>query len=477
MFTLFRNSLLMLPILFLSITLQADERPNILVILCDDLGYGDLECYGHPTIKTPNLNKLASEGVRLTSCYSASPLCSPARAGLMTGRTPTRSGIYSWIAGGNPMHLKKDETTIATLLKKAGYLTAHVGKWHLNGKFNHPSQTQPNDHGFDHWYATQNNASPTHHNPRNFVRNGKPVGQQEGYSCQLVADEAIQWLKLAHAFPDSARHPFFLFVCFHEPHEPIASPEELVKNYPDAKKKGEALYYANVANMDRAVGRLMKTLDELHFRENTLVVFTSDNGPETLNRYKNAWRSHGSPGPLRGMKLHVREGGIRVPGIIRFPGKIEAGIENETPVSSVDLLPTCCELANVKIPQTKTLDGISLVPLIKGEEVKRTKPLFWHYYGALGGAQVAIRDGDWKMVATWNGPANWAGGSSLRPGVVPTLKQSKLVSFELYNVKEDIAEKHELSQKHPDRFRAMSDQIQKLYTEVINEGPDWSFKK
>lgn len=447
----------------------AEERPNFLVILCDDLGYGDLSCYGNETIKTPHLDQLASEGIRLTDCYSSSPLCSPARAGMMTGRTPSRTGIYSWIAEGNPMHLKRDEQTVATLLKNNGYRTCHVGKWHMNGKFNHPDQTQPNDHGFDHWFATQNNASPTHHDPVNFVRNGTPVGKQTGYSCQLVADEAINWLdKNAQA-----ANPYFMFVCFHEPHEPVDSPPELVEEYPDATKRGEALYYANVTNMDKAVGRLMKKLDKLGVAEETLVFFTSDNGPETLNRYKSAWRSHGSPGPLRGMKLHLYDGGIRVPGIIRWKGRVKPNQTSAAPVCGVDVLPTLCDLAGVELPRSKPLDGTSFVPLLKGEQIVREKPLFWHYFGGMGNRQVALRDGDWKIVARWDGPMNMPSGGSLRPGVVPKLKASKLDQFELYNIAEDIGEKHDLANKHPERLQTLSQKAQDFYAEVIAEGPYW----
>ncbi|QDT33333.1 sulfatase [Thalassoglobus polymorphus] len=450
-------------------SLIGSERPNFLVILCDDLGYGDLGCYGSESIRTPHLDKLASQGIRLTDCYSASPLCSPARAGLLTGRTPSRTGIYSWIAEGNPMNLKRDEKTIATLLKAANYDTCHVGKWHLNGKFNHPDQTQPDDHGFDHWFATQNNASPTHKNPKNFVRNGKEVGDQKGYSCQLVADEAIDWLEKRK----QRDNPFFMFVCFHEPHEPIDSPDEMVAAYPDAEKRGEALYYANVTNMDSAVGRLMKKLDELKINEETLVIFTSDNGPETLNRYKSAWRSHGSSGPLRGMKLHVYEGGIRVPGIIRWTEKVQAGQTSAEPVSGVDFLPTLCELAGVDVPKSKPLDGTSIANLLSGKQVERHKPLFWHYFGGTGNRQVALREGDWKVVARWDGPANMPVGGSLKRGVVPLLKASKLDHFELYHISEDISEKKDVSQQFPDRLQSLSSKAQNLYQEVLAEGPIW----
>ena len=171
---------------------ESPNRPNIVVVLSDDLGYGDLECYGSSSLKTPHLNEFAAEGLKLTSCYAAHPNCSPSRAGLMTGRTPFRVGIYNWIPMYSPMHVKRSEITVATLLRNSGYDTCHVGKWHLNGDFNLPTQPQPWDHGFRHWFSTQNNALPNHRNPDNFVRNGVPVGKLEGYSAQLVTDEAIE---------------------------------------------------------------------------------------------------------------------------------------------------------------------------------------------------------------------------------------------------------------------------------------------
>lgn len=446
-------------------------RPNFLVILCDDLGYGDLACYGHKTIQTPHLDRLATQGMRLTDCYSASPLCSPARCGLLTGRTPSRCGIYSWIAAGNPMQLRPDETTIATLLKDAGYDTCHSGKWHLNGHFNDPRHTQPGDHGFGHWFATQNNAGPSHHNPNNFVRNGRPVGEIEGYSCQIVADEAIRWLKEIR----NPEKPFFAYVCFHEPHEIVAAPDDLIALYPQATQRGEAIYYAAVTNMDGAAGRLLAALDELQLADNTLVFFTSDNGPETLNRYPNAWRSHGSPGPLRGMKLHIYDGGIRVPGILRFPGRITPGTECGEPVCSLDVLPTFCELAGIDVPAAKPLDGASIAPIFASGTVTRTKPLFWHYYGAPGNRQVAIRDGDWKLVCGWDGPGDLPTGGSLTSPVVPALKSSQLAHFELYNVREDVGEQHDCAADEPDRLQRMVRTAQDLYAEVIAEGPAWEF--
>jgi len=304
------------------------KRTNVVIALCDDLGYGDLACYGHPHIKTPNLDRLAAEGMRLTDCYAAAPVCSPARAGMLTGRTPYRCGIYDWIPANNPMHLSRKEITVATLLRDRGYATCHCGKWHCNGKFNSDEQPQPGDHGFEHWFSTQNNALPTHHNPNNFVRNGARAGPLQGYSSTLIVQEAIEWLQNKW---DRAK-PFCLFVWFHAPHEPIATGPQFMEMYDGHK---EAVYYGNVTQMDHEFGRLMQNLDDMALRDETFVMFTSDNGPETLNRYRGSHRSFGSPGPLRGMKLHMYEGGIRVPGIIRWPGKTQPG----------SLAPTCPKAA------------------------------------------------------------------------------------------------------------------------------------
>lgn len=447
----------------------AAPRPNVLVILCDDLGYGDLGCYGHPAIQTPNIDRLAAQGIRFTSFYAAAPVCSPSRAGLLTGRNPNRLGVYDWIPGNSPMHLKQEEITIATLLKRGGYATCQAGKWHCNGRFNQPDQPQPDDHGFDWWFATQNNAAPDHHNPTNFVRNGKKVGPIEGWSCQIVADEAIRWLRKRRP----ADKPFFQYVCFHEPHERIASPPDLVARYADQDNPDRAQYYANVTNVDVAVGRLMRALDELKLTENTLVLFTSDNGPETLKRYPTGTRSYGSPGPLRGMKLHLYEGGIRVPGIIRFPGRTRAGTVSDEPVCSLDLLPTFCELAGVPAPSDRPLDGVSLLPALEGRPVIRGKPLLWLYGWALGGPRLAMREGDWKLCATWDVPADAMGGPADARSV-RGIKAAKLSGFELYNLREDVGEKNDLAARDPQRVSEMAARLRALFADVQKNCPEWA---
>lgn len=422
-----------------------DPRPNLVVILCDDLGYGDLACFGNRTIRTPNIDQLAAEGIRFRSCYAAAPVCSPSRAGLLTGRTPYRSGIYDWIPDGSPMHLPKEEVTVASLLRLNGYATCHAGKWHCNGLFNSEDQPQPSDHGFDHWFATQNNAAPTHRDPKNFVRNWQEAGPLQGFSCQLVADEALRWVE-----DRDPSKPFFLNVCFHEPHEPIDSPERFLVDYATHLGEGEALYYANVANMDDAVGRIVRGLDEMGLGENTLIFFTSDNGPETKNRYKNAWRSWGTPGDLRGMKLHLYEGGIRVPGILRWTGHTIPGQICDEPIIGTDVLPTLCDAAGAGIPRDRPVDGASFLGVIRGQPVERRTPLYWQYDKALGLPKIAIRDGDWKLLA-----------------------HEDLRTFELYNLRTDLTEKVDLSEREPQRVNRMARTLLAMRQAIAAEGPEW----
>jgi arylsulfatase A len=425
-------------------------RTNFVIVLADDLGYGDLGCYGSPVIRTPHLDAFAKEGLRFTDCHSGGPLCSPSRGALLTGRTPFRSGVYSWIPAGSPMHLPAREVTIAKLLKDAGYATCHVGKWHCNGKFNSPDQPQPGDHGFGHWMSTQNNAGPSHQNPVNFVRNGKRVGRTEGFSPTLIVDEALRWLDARQG--GEKDKPFLLCVWFHNPHEPVATAREFTNLYPG--REG-AEYYGNVTQTDHEFGRLVKSLDERNLHEDTFVFFTSDNGPETLNRYKGAHRSYGSAAPLRGMKLSLYEGGIRVPGLIRWPGRAKAGGTSDVPVNGTDLLPTVCEIARLKVPDDRPIDGVSLVPLLEGKPLPpRKHALYWRYDGGgrddPGPMKMALRDGDWKVLA-----------------------DEAFTKFELYNLREDVAEKNDLAGKEPRRLKEMADALRKLNAEIVAEGPKW----
>jgi len=410
----------------------------------------------------------------LTACYAASAVCSSSRAGLLTGRNPNRDGIYDWLPGGIPVYLSTRIPNIASTLSAAGYQTALVGKWHLNGLFNDSRQPQPGAYGFDHWMATQNNASPSHQKPNNFVRNGQAVGKLEGYSCQEVASEAIGWLDGI----DRDR-PFFMHICFHEPHEPVASPKALTDSYRDvAKNEKQAEYFANVTNMDDAVGRIVESLRKRRLLNNTLIFFTSDNGPETLNRYKGAARSYGTTGDLRAMKLHVYEGGIRVPGIIHWPAKIRTPREDNTPVSAVDLLPTLQALSGITLDAEHSIDGTSLLDWIDGAPLDRKTPLYWFYYRALSPPRFAIRSGRWKLVASWNGPLmlearGGPGGRNINPEAIKIFKQATLSGFELYDMSLDQAEKHDVSHEHPETLDRLKKKAIVLFTRLQSEGPDW----
>lgn len=445
------------------------QPPNFVIVLCDDLGYGDLGCYGSRHIRTPNLDRFAREGVRFTDCYAAAPVCSPSRAAMLTGRIPDRLGIYNWIPQDNVMHLAREAVTFARILKARGYATCHSGKWHCNGKFNSPEQPQPSDHGFDHWFSTQNNAIPSHADPVNFVRNGRPVGPLKGNSSTLIVNEAIAWLK---QLPRG--RPFCLFVCFHAPHEPIAADPEFLATYQDIREEGQALYYANVTQMDHEFGRLMKYLDEAGLRDTTFVFFTSDNGPETLNRYKGAWRSYGSPGPFRGMKLHLYEGGIRVPGLLRWPGHTRAGQTIAEPISGVDILPTLCAITQAPLP-SQPVDGVSILPVLQGHKLARRTPLYWHYYNALSRPKAAMRVDQWKILGIPDRASPRASGGAFDPKEdMEFIKKARLVEFELYNLEQDPAETTNLAPHQPREFAALKDRLLDLYSRVQAEGPVWS---
>lgn len=464
--------------------LREPLRPNVLVILCDDLGYGDLGCNGHPIVRTAHLDQLAAGGLRLTSFYSAAPVCSPSRVGLLTGRSPNRAGVYDWIPAAGPeqsarpdareqVHLRSSEATLPGLLRAAGYATCLAGKWHCNSRFNSPDQPQPDAAGFEHWFATQNNAGPSHRNPTNYVRNGKPLGELSGFSCQLVADEICSWLRERQQSGES--EPFFAMAAFHEPHEPVQSPAELVELYrPLSHSDEEAQYYANVHNVDLAVGRLVAVLDELKLRENTLIVFTSDNGPETLNRYKGAQRSWGRTGILRGMKLHTHDGGLHVAGIMNWPAGIRAGRTESVAVSSLDLLPTVLELSGVQQPEGRVLDGISLAGLLRQELIpERPRPLLWVYYNAVNECRVAMRHGRWKVLARLNS-GTVPRLENLTPETAAVVRAAELTDVLIYDLEADPGETRNLAGRGLSEEAALVDLLKSEYQQLVSDSPAWT---
>ena len=448
-----RNHLLLTVCLAVTLQNGLAEKPNFIVFLTDDLGWGDLGCYGHPHIQTPHLDQFAKEGVRFTQAYAACGVCSPSRSSVLTGRTPYRNGVWRWLPVGNVAHLRESEITIPEMLKPLGYETMHSGKWHLNGYFNSPEQPQPNDHGYDWWFATQNNASPTHKDPKNFVRNGEEVGPLEGFSAPLVAEEAVDWLTNQR----DGEKPFFMTVWTHEPHLPIESDPEFMKLYAEIDNPGIRQHHGNVTQLDHAFGILMKALDEQGLRDNTFVIFTSDNGPEgngkgdPKNPDSQRNRTQGSTGGLRGRKRDSHEGGIRVPAIVRWPGKIDPGTESDVPIIGSDIFPTILSILDVPLPSDRTIDGVSMVPAFSSQPLERPVPLFWRTHIAPAESHAAMRIGDWKIVA-----------------------DQALQNFQLYEIQKDWKEENDLATEMPERLAEMKAKFLEVWQGIEEEGPsEW----
>ncbi|MEM8670599.1 MAG: sulfatase-like hydrolase/transferase [Planctomycetota bacterium] len=487
----------------------AAERPNIVLLMSDDLGWKDLGCYGGP-VNTPTLDQLASRGKRFTDFYSGAAVCSPSRAALLTGRTNLRCGIYSWINDRDQRtHLPLREITLAEVLGAAGYETAHIGKWHLGMPSNaNPDKPTPEEHGFHTWFATANNALPSHFCPNNFIRNGDRVGTLDGYACDLVVDEAIRWL--GHRKKKDA--PFFLNLWFHEPHAPLAAPKHSTAPYGNSSDPA-ALYSGTIANTDQAIERLLNRLHEIDQPENTIIIYTSDNGSYRSDRV----------GHLRGTKGSNYEGGIRVPGIFFWPTHISPSVSSQ-PAGAVDILPTVCGLVGID-PPTLPLDGTDLSDFLtdKADRIVRKQPLFW--FLPLSGPALAMRDGRYAMVAYRKGElprdrqaiaavkeriattlrdkglfetetrgstfekqlfegfsdrdADRLRGQFIRlnqfsESWIPQLKQTQFHRFELYDLARDPSQSKDLALQLPQVHFRMKTRLQALAAEVLDEAFDWS---
>ncbi len=431
--------LCLLLVLLVPATARAEgqvSKPNIVVFLADDMGWGDSATYGHELIQTPNLDKLASQGVKFTQCYSACGVCSPSRSAILTGRTPYRNGVYRHLSGNHEAHLRSSEITYPKLLKTIGYETCHVGKWHLNSRqqFNTPKYPQPGDHGYDYWMATHNNAEPSHENPNNFVRNGKPVGELKGFSAPLVAAEASRWLSEVR---DDSK-PFALSIWIHEPHAPIATDSKFSSLYGDHKN---STYMGNITQLDHALGKVMSALDAEGVSDNTLLIFTSDNGPVA--------KHGGTTGGLRGGKRSDHEGGIRVPGLARWPGHIKPATVSDVPVIGTDIFATVLDIAGIPLPADRTIDGVSMLPAFDGKPLDRKVPLFWRTHVSPPSDRVALRIGDWKLVG-----------------------DETLTKFQLYEIQKDWKEETDLSKKMPQRTESMKKQLFEVWKQIESEGPD-----
>lgn len=419
--------------------------PHIVLIYVDDLGYGDLGVTGHPVIETPHLDTLANDGLLLTHYYAPSPLCSPSRAAVLTGRMPYRTGIKSWIPADTGIFLQEGEVTLPELLKGEGYATALIGKWHLNSDLGNSAEPQPRDHGFDYAYGNNAFQIPTNRNPTNLFRNGEALGEVEGYTAQLFVDEAMSWLD-----SQTGDQPFFVMLSMNEPHTTIENPPEFNARYAEYTDgeivpipsgegipydklipRGPGEYYANITYLDHQLGRFLDYLDERGWRDDALVVFASDNGPVTES-WIHWWEvnAYGSTGGFRARKHFLYEGGIRVPAMMRWPGRIPAGTSASVTVG-MDLFVTLARIGGAEVPTDRTIDGIDLQPLFAGEKLERTEPLVWALPSP-DGKEFAYRDGDWKLL--------------LSPAGAP---------LELYNLERDPLEMVDQLAAEPERVARM----------------------
>ncbi len=415
--------------------------PNLVLIYADDLGYTDLACQGSKFYETPNLDRLAREGMTFTQAYAGAANCAPSRACLMTGQYTPRHGIYTVGTSerGKAKHrrlvpvlnktvLDARFETMAEALKAAGYRTCVAGKWHLS--------EDPTKDGFDinfggtTWGHPKSYFSP-YKNP--YLEDGPP-GE---HLPERLGREVSNWIK------ENRDHPFFAYLPFYSVHTPIQAPAELAAKYSKKKPDGshrDPKYAAMIESMDAAVGQILKTLDALDLAKETVVIFTSDNGPHgAISRAE----------PLRGTKGMFYEGGIREPFLVRYPGMIAAGSKSETPIAQIDLFPTFLELAGVGVPDR--LDGVSLLPAFKGEGLAE-RALFWHFPAYLQSYKAdpdsaskffrttpcgVVRKGDWKLIRYFENNA-----------------------VELYNLKEDLSERNNQAEKEPEMTKALLQELE-----------------
>jgi arylsulfatase A len=406
----------------------ARSKTNFIFILADDFGARDLGCYGNRYWSTPNIDRIAAEGARFTNAYAACPVCSPTRASIMTGRYPARTGVTDWIPGrkSDPKgpittpitatELKLAETTVAEALKPGGYRSASVGKWHLGSEGFYPT-----DQGFDLNAGGNHTGSPPRSPKPYFGPFQLPnLTAKEGeFLPELLTDAATAFIESNKA------NPFFLYFPHYSVHLPLGAREaDIARHRAKADGRYEPTYAAMVEAMDASVGKVLDAVERAGIADRTLVVFFSDNGGLNFEGKSKLRITDNSP--FRAGKGHLYEGGIREPLVMRLPGTIRRGTVIDTPVCSVDFLPTFCDLAGLK---SGKVDGVSLAPLLRGGKLK-PRPLFWHYphYSNQGGEPgSAIRDGDWKLIEFH-----------------PDGRR------ELFNLKDDVSEKVNLIAKRPE---------------------------
>jgi N-acetylgalactosamine-6-sulfatase len=426
------------------------KQPNIIFVFADDMGFGDLGCYGNTVIKTPNLDKMASEGMLFTNFTTSSPVCSPSRVAIMSGQYPVRHQIHYALSHDKhnqdykmPNCLDPKAEMLPRLLQTGGYKTAHFGKWHLGGTKDSPS---PHDYGIDEVK----------------IDTGTILDESElCYKGVNQADKTKTVMDITIDFVE--RHqdkPFFINCWICDPHALLEPSPEQLADYPELESKAKGftsapqVYNAVITDIDRHVGRLLDKLDELGLSENTLVVFSSDNGPAPIWAGGTKHSGTGEVGPLRGCKSSLYEGGIRVPFIAWWPGRVPAGtIDNETIISGVDLLPTFCSFAGVEIQNKLKPDGQDMSAALLGTPTQRNNPLMWEFryspWGRLlqNSPVLAMRDGDWKLMMNPDGSR-----------------------IELYNLKKNLCEVDNLASENKKIVKRMRKQLLEWHNSLPNIG-------
>ncbi|MBA7603773.1 Arylsulfatase [subsurface metagenome] len=397
---------------------KAANKPNIVLIVSDDQGYADVSCYDHPEeVRTPNIDRLAAEGVRLTDGYASAYVCAPTRAGLLTGRYQQRFGFYT--GGDSRVGLPLSEVTVADLLKKEGYATGVVGKWHVGLE----PEYRPLQRGFDEFYGFLGHGAHDYFKLQitdeytSIYRNDKPI-DDTGYLTDNLARQAVSFIERHH------KRPFFLYLPFNAVHWPLQAPDDYIKRFNTGDENRDT-YLAMLTSMDEAIGKVLDALKRIGADGNTLVIFFSDNGGAKKNLANN--------GVLRDYKQSVYEGGIRVPFIVRWPGKLPKAAVCSEPVISVDILPTILSAAGVELPGDRVYDGKDMLAALRGEAQEPLhKALFWYD----GSQQWAVRAGKWKLL-------------------------SRKGSLELYDLQADIGEKHDLAAQRP----GVVEELEGMYAE------------
>lgn len=396
-----------------------DSRPNILVIVSDDQGYGDISCYFHPkVVDTPQLERLCHQGIRMSNGYASACVCAPTRAGLLTGRYQQRFGFYT--AGDSRIGMPLDEITLADLLKEEGYATGIFGKWHLGIKLPY----HPLNRGFDEFYGFLGHGAHDYFDLKpssehNSIYRNKEIISDTGYLTDNLAREAVSFIN------DHKDEPYFCYLPFNAVHWPLQAPKEDIKLF-DTGDESRDIYLAMLKKMDEAVGRVLDAVESTGMMDNTLIIFFSDNG--------GAKKNHAYNGKLRDYKQSLYEGGIRVPFIVSWPKKLEQGKVCNEPVMSIDVMPTVCASINAKLSTDRIYDGKNMLPILTGKsEGPLHEMLFWDD----GNVQWAVREDDWKLLKNRKG------------------------QIELYNLKNDLCEKKDLSKKHPD----ILERLHKAYKE------------